>query len=145
MNEMDIDESYLNEIDNEVKVEISSDNDMQIMCEECSEVIEDNDKLKKHMKEKHEKHICIVCGYVVYGRKKLYEHNRKHNQATCHICQKTMQKKNLQNHIEKCRATLHYSEKSGRTKHICNICGHAAQTEKKLEAHKKSKHEKTNN
>ena len=47
MNEMDIDESYLNEIDNEVKVEISSDNDMQIMCEECSEVIEDNDKLNK--------------------------------------------------------------------------------------------------
>ena len=33
MNEMDIDVSGLNEIDKELKVEISSDYDMQIVCE----------------------------------------------------------------------------------------------------------------
>ena len=33
MNEMDIDVSELNEIDKELKVEISSDYDMQIVCE----------------------------------------------------------------------------------------------------------------
>ena len=33
MNEMDIDVSDLNEIDKELKVEISSDYDMQIVCE----------------------------------------------------------------------------------------------------------------
>ena len=32
MNEMDIDVSGLNEIDKELKVEISSDYDMQIVC-----------------------------------------------------------------------------------------------------------------
>ena len=32
MKEMDIDVSDLNEIDKELKVEISSDNDMQILC-----------------------------------------------------------------------------------------------------------------
>ena len=47
MNEMDIDVNDLNEIDRKLNVEVSSDNDMQIMCEECSEVIEDIDKLKK--------------------------------------------------------------------------------------------------
>ena len=48
MNEMDIDVNDLNEIDRKLNVEVSSDNDMQIMCEECSEVIEDIDKLKKN-------------------------------------------------------------------------------------------------
>ena len=33
MNEMDIDVSDLNEIDKELKVKISSDYDMQIVCE----------------------------------------------------------------------------------------------------------------
>ena len=33
MNEMDIDVSELNEIDKELKVEISSDYEMQIACE----------------------------------------------------------------------------------------------------------------
>ena len=33
MNEMDIDVSDLNEIDKELKVEINSDYDMQIVCE----------------------------------------------------------------------------------------------------------------
>ena len=48
MNEMDIDVNDLNEIDRKLNVEVSSDNDMQIICKECSEVIEDIDKLKKH-------------------------------------------------------------------------------------------------
>ena len=47
MNEMDIDVNDLNEIDRKLNVEVSSDNDMQIICKECSEVIEDIDKLKK--------------------------------------------------------------------------------------------------
>ena len=47
MNEMDIDVSVLNQIDKELKAEICCDNELQIMCEECSEVIEDNDKLNK--------------------------------------------------------------------------------------------------
>ena len=38
MNEMDIDVNDLNEIDRKLNVEVSHDNDMQIMCEECSEV-----------------------------------------------------------------------------------------------------------
>ena len=58
MNEMDIDVNYLNEIDRKLNVEVSSDNDLQIICKECSEVIEDIDKLKKHTKDNHEKH-CI--------------------------------------------------------------------------------------
>ena len=61
---------------------------MQIMCDECPEISEDNVKLKKHMKDHHEQHICNVCGYIDYGRKKFNEHNRKQNQASCHICQK---------------------------------------------------------
>ena len=48
MNEMDIDVNDLNEIDRKLNVEVSSDNDLQIICKECSEVIEDIDKLKKH-------------------------------------------------------------------------------------------------
>ena len=47
MNEMDIDVNDLNEIDRKFNVEVSSDNDLQIICKECSEVIEDIDKLKK--------------------------------------------------------------------------------------------------
>ena len=47
MNEMDIDVNDLNEIDRKLNVEVSSDNDLQIICKECSEVIEDIDKLKK--------------------------------------------------------------------------------------------------
>ena len=47
MNEMDIDVNDLNEIDRKLNVEVSSDNDMQIICKECSEVIEDIDKFKK--------------------------------------------------------------------------------------------------
>ena len=35
MNEMDIDVNYLNEIDRKLNVEVSSDNDIQIMWEEC--------------------------------------------------------------------------------------------------------------
>ena len=58
MNEMDIDVNDLNEIDRKLNVEVSSDNDMQIICKECSEVIEDIDKLKKHTQDNHEKH-CI--------------------------------------------------------------------------------------
>ena len=45
---MDIDVNDLNEIDRKLNVEVSSDNDMQIICKECSEVIEDIDKLKKN-------------------------------------------------------------------------------------------------
>ena len=41
MNEMDIDVNDLNEIDRKLNVEVSSDNDMQIICKECSQVIED--------------------------------------------------------------------------------------------------------
>ena len=48
MNEMDIDVNYLNEIDRKLNVEVSSDNDLQIICKECSEVMEDIDKLKKN-------------------------------------------------------------------------------------------------
>ena len=48
MNEMDIDVNDLNEIDRKLNVEVSSDNDLQIICKECSEVIEDIDKLKKN-------------------------------------------------------------------------------------------------
>ena len=44
---MDIDENDLCEIDRKLNVEVSSDNDLQIICKECSEVIEDIDKLKK--------------------------------------------------------------------------------------------------
>ena len=44
---MDIDVSVLNQIDKELKAEICCDNELQIMCEERSEVIEDNDKLNK--------------------------------------------------------------------------------------------------
>ena len=58
MNEMDIDVNDLNEIDRKLNVEVSSDNDMQIICKECSEVIEDIDKLKKHTKDNYKKH-CI--------------------------------------------------------------------------------------
>ena len=58
INEMDIDVNDLNEIDRKLNVEVSSDNDMQIICKECSEVIEDIDKLKKNTKDNHEKH-CI--------------------------------------------------------------------------------------
>ena len=58
MNEMDIDVNDLNEIDRKLNVEVSSNNDLQIICKECSEVIEDIDKLKKHTKDNHEKH-CI--------------------------------------------------------------------------------------
>ena len=47
MNEMDYDVNDLNEIDRKLNVEVSSDNDLQIICKECSEVIEDIDKLKK--------------------------------------------------------------------------------------------------
>ena len=57
MNEMDIDVNDLNEIDRKLNVEVSSD-DMQIICKECSEVIEDIDKLKKNTKDNNEKH-CI--------------------------------------------------------------------------------------
>ena len=46
MNEMDIDVNDLNEIDRKSNVEVSSDNDLQIICKECSEVIENIDKLK---------------------------------------------------------------------------------------------------
>ena len=46
MNEMDIDVNDLNEIDRKLNVEVSSDNDLQIICKECSELIEDIDKLK---------------------------------------------------------------------------------------------------
>ena len=48
MNKMDTDVNDLNEIDRKWKVEVSSDNDMQIIYKECSEVIEDIDKLKKN-------------------------------------------------------------------------------------------------
>ena len=58
MNEMDIDVNDLNEIDRKLNVEVSSDNDLQIICKECSEVIEDIDKSKKNTKDNHEKH-CI--------------------------------------------------------------------------------------
>ena len=46
------------------------------MCDECSDISEDNVKLKKHMKDHHEQHICNVCGYIVYDRKKFYEYKR---------------------------------------------------------------------
>ena len=88
MNEIDMSASEINDIERELKVEISSDAVMQILCDERSEISEDNVKLKKHMKDHHEQHICNVCGYIDYGRKKFNEHNRKHNQASCHICQK---------------------------------------------------------
>ena len=54
------------------------------MCDECSDISEDNVKLKKHMKDHHEQHICNACGYIVYDGKKFNEHNRKHNHASCH-------------------------------------------------------------
>ena len=53
MNEMDIDVNDLNEIDRKLNVEVSCDNDLQMICKECSEVIEDIDKLKKHTKDNH--------------------------------------------------------------------------------------------
>ena len=36
MNEMDIDVNDLNEIDRKLNVEVSSDNDLQIICKECT-------------------------------------------------------------------------------------------------------------
>ena len=55
-----------------IKVDISSDNEItDIMCEECSVVVKDKDRLVKHRREQHEPHICSDCGHIFFGRKKL--------------------------------------------------------------------------
>ena len=134
----DIIETIMNEINNnelnyeeDLKLETSSE---EVLCEGCSVVVANNEALLRHRKDCHDQHICSECGHMVSGRKRFYDHVRSHNQASCPSCNKTIQKKKLPNHITICSRP----KIKGRKKHYCHCCGHASQTEKRLDIHIKS-------
>ena len=123
MNETDLD---TNEIDIEyIKVDITIDEDEsgEVMCEECSKVIE-RKKLMKHKELWHKEFICSECGIAVVGKEKLRNHIKSHKKATCEVCKKEFQLKNLPSHIKSC------SKKASRGKkqHRCQSCGYLAQS-----------------
>ena len=129
----------------EIKVEINEideSNDKKndsIMCDECPATFSNNDKLVTHKKRKHLRHICGECGYVLFGRDKLHDHVRNHKSAVCSDCGLVVKSRSLKAHMNTCNKQK--KVKKGRKRHVCDSCEFSADTEKRLNVHKR-KHEK---
>ena len=93
----------------------------------------DATKLTKHKEYAHKDYICSECGYIVVGKKKLYDHRRSHRKISCDVCGKEMQFKNLAIHRKSCSST------TPRRKNLtCGTCGLISQSSKKLQTHLKT-------
>ena len=109
-----------------------SEEEQEVMCDNCSEVLQNDIQLAKHKKEFHDDHTCNECGQVVHGHKKLRDHVRNHKKAACPDCNKQVNKKRLSEHLAWCRNGQQNTRKKDLS---CGTCTFVARTTKRLEAH----------
>ncbi|XP_044727330.1 zinc finger protein OZF-like isoform X1 [Chrysoperla carnea] len=99
-----------------------------LQCSRCDKSFNDKQELKCHNKEEHvtlEKYVtCHICGKSV-TKKNIKVHlviHEERNTIKCDVCSKTfLHQKNLERHVK----VLHEKQIRARN-YLCNICGHAS-------------------
>ena len=66
----------------------------------------------KHKELWHKEFICSECGIAVVGKEKLKNHIKSHKKATCEVCNKEFQIKNIPSHIKSCSKKLQEGKNS---------------------------------
>ena len=136
---MDYNDNELEE--NTVKLNISKKvEDEEIICEDCSAVCKSKKIYRDHKRRVHDskRFICEVCSTEITGHLNFKNHVRKHDQRDCPKCSNSYQTRNLPFHIKKCTGS---KDKKPRKMFPCDLCPHEAQSQERLETHKK-KHDK---
>ncbi|XP_044727365.1 gastrula zinc finger protein XlCGF7.1-like [Chrysoperla carnea] len=135
-------------------------NPQNLTCNTCKKVLVNIYELKRHKFRTHSLH-CKYCDKPFKDKCSLKnhikeEHLRIEKYVTCHICGKSITKKNIHHHLathgerekitcDKCSKTFindltfkaHMKEIHGERirKHLCNICGHASRSAADLRKH----------
>ena len=121
--------------DMDIKCDISSERE-EYFCDQCPSVCGSKKGLAIHIRKIHSINICSECGFQIHGRKNYNDHIRKHQKKVkCVSCNKEFAKGYMAQHIAKC------NRPKNKKRHICEFCGHEAQSPKKLEIHRR-KHNK---
>ncbi|XP_044727283.1 zinc finger protein 260-like isoform X2 [Chrysoperla carnea] len=105
-------------------------------CKRCNKTFKDRESWKSHIKEVHflEKYVtCHICGKSV-TKKNLHTHldiHKDREKLTCEQCPKSFKSEiTLKAHVK----DIHGDQKPIR-KHLCNICGHASRAPAGLRKH----------
>ena len=134
---MDENENKVSE--NPVKISIEK---QEFKCEICPAICKSERSYRDHQRRVHDckRYICEVCSTEITGLLNFKNHARKHDQEDCPKCSKTILRYSFPKHIRNCTGSK-VKEKKPRKMFPCDLCPHEAQSQERLETHKK-KHDK---
>ena len=106
-----------------------------MQCPKCAEVFPSATQLEEHMKKRHEKHGCEICGKSFERKDNLKRHSKTHASPNskrsfpCNQCGEKFQRSDtLRKHVVESHGEIH----------LCEICGKRFQILKNLTNHMKT-------